>query len=93
LTPVRAEKVDAPYVGQCPVILECRVTQVVGIGSHTQFIGEIVDVKIDEKVLDAEGKPDVKKINPLAFDVARAEYFSCGKVVGKAFSAGKKHLS
>jgi flavin reductase (DIM6/NTAB) family NADH-FMN oxidoreductase RutF len=93
LTPVKAEKVDAPYVRECPVVLECRVSQVVEIGSHTQFIGEILDVKIEEKVLDSEGKPNLAKINPLAFDVVRSEYFSCGKVVGKAFEAGKKHLS
>ena len=93
LTPVRAEKVDAPYVRECPVVLECRVSQTVEIGTHTQFIGEILDVKIDEKVLDGEGKPNLAKINPLAFDMVRSEYFSWGKVVGKAFSAGKKHLS
>ncbi|MFA4825264.1 MAG: flavin reductase family protein [Methanoregula sp.] len=92
LTPVKAEKVNAPYVGECPVVLECRVSQVVVIGAHTQFIGEILDVKIDEKMLDAGGKPDLSKINPLIFDVIRSEYFSCGKSVGKAFSAGKKHL-
>lgn len=69
-TPVKAEKVDAPYVGECPVVLECRVTQIVVIGSHTQFIGEILDVKIDEKVLDEEGKPVLAKIKPLAFDLS-----------------------
>ncbi|MDO8871708.1 MAG: flavin reductase [Methanoregula sp.] len=89
LTPVKAEKVDAPYTGECPVVLECRVSQVVKIGAHTQFIGEILDVKIDEKVLDREGKPDLTKINPLAFDVVLSEYFGCGKVVGKAFSEEK----
>ena len=93
LTPVKAEKVDAPYVGECPVVLECRVSQVVEIGAHTQFIGEILDVKIEEKVLDVEGKPVLSKINPLTFDVVRSEYSGPGKVVGKAFSAGKKHLS
>ena len=93
LTPVKADKVDAPYVGECPVVLECRVSQTVVIGSHTQFIGEILDVKIEEKVLDAGGKPDLAKINPMGFDVTRSEYFRCGTVVGKAFSAGKKHLS
>lgn len=92
-TPVRAEKVDAPYIGECPVVLECRVSQIVEIGSHTQFIGEILDVKIDEKVLDEEGKPVLSKIRPLAFDLIRSEYAAPGSVVGKAFCAGKKHLS
>jgi flavin reductase (DIM6/NTAB) family NADH-FMN oxidoreductase RutF len=92
-TPVRAEKVDAPYVGECPVVLECRVSKVVEIGTHMQFIGEILDVKIDEKVLDAEGKPVLSKINPLAFDIVHSEYYCPGKIVGEAFSAGKKASS
>ena len=92
-TPVKAEKVDAPYVGECPVVLECRVSKIVEIGAHTQFIGEILDVKIDEGVLGADGKPELAKINALAFDVIRSEYFGPGNIAGKAFSAGKKHLS
>jgi flavin reductase (DIM6/NTAB) family NADH-FMN oxidoreductase RutF len=92
LTPVRAEHVDAPYIGECPVVLECRVTNVTVIGAHTQFIGEILDVKIDESVLDRAGKPDLAKIGPLAFDVINAQYFVPGPVVGKAFFIGKKFL-
>lgn len=92
-TPVKAEKVDAPYIGECSIVLECRVSLVTEIGTHTQFIGEILDVKIDEKVIDDEGIPVLSKINPLAFDLTRSEYYGPGKVVGKAFSAGKKHLS
>lgn len=44
LTPVKAEKVDAPYSGECPVVLECRVSQVIVIGTYTQYIGKILDV-------------------------------------------------
>jgi len=92
-TPVKADKVDAPYIGECPVVLECRVSHVIEIGTHTQFIGEILDVKIDEKMIDDDGKPSLSKINPLAFDLTRSEYYVPGKVAGKAFSAGEKHLS
>ena len=43
LTPVKGEKVDAPYVGEFPLVLECRLLKAVEIGLHTQFIGEILD--------------------------------------------------
>jgi flavin reductase (DIM6/NTAB) family NADH-FMN oxidoreductase RutF len=90
LTPVRGDFVDAPYVGEFPVILECKVVNTQSIGTHPQFIGEILDVKIDESALDADGRPNISKINPLIFDVIRSEYYTAGNVIGRAFSAGKK---
>jgi len=90
-TPVKAEHVDAPYIGECPVVLECRLMQTVQVGSHTQFIGEILDVKCEESVLGADGKPDLGKIRAIGYDPARSEYFVTGSVVGKAFSAGNKY--
>jgi flavin reductase (DIM6/NTAB) family NADH-FMN oxidoreductase RutF len=90
LTPVRSTLVDAPFVREFPVVLECRVIKKVAIGSHVQFVGEILDVKVDESVLGADGKPDLAAINPLGFDVVRSEYYTMGPVAGKAFSAGKK---
>ncbi|OPY35900.1 MAG: FMN reductase (NADH) RutF [Methanoregula sp. PtaU1.Bin051] len=92
LTPIRSTLVDAPFVKEFPVVLECRLTQKVDVGSHVLFIGQIMDVKIDESVLDADGKPVLKKINPLGFDVVNSEYYTMGTVTGKAFSSGKKLL-
>jgi flavin reductase (DIM6/NTAB) family NADH-FMN oxidoreductase RutF len=92
LTPLRAEYVDAPCIAEFPVVLECRVTKQVKIGSHTQFIGEILDVKIDESMLDADGKPDLARLRLIGFDVFRSEYYTTGPVVGKAFRAGRKYL-
>ncbi|PKG31647.1 flavin reductase family protein, partial [Methanoregula sp.] len=90
LTPVKASAVDAPYVGEFPVILECRVSAVTEIGAHTQFIGTILDLKTDESVLDAEGKPDRSKLRPFAYDPLQVEYFTMAASAGKAFSCGKK---
>ncbi len=91
LTPVKAEHVDAPYVGECPVVLECRVTQTLKIGSHTQFIGEILDVKCDESVLGTDGKPDLALMKAIGYDPVRSDYFITGAVVGKAFTQGNKY--
>jgi len=88
LTPVKGECVSAPYVGEFPVVLECRLLQTVDIGMHTQFIGEILDVKVSESVLGPDGKPDIKKIQPFAYDSMRREYYGFGSVIEKAFSAG-----
>jgi flavin reductase (DIM6/NTAB) family NADH-FMN oxidoreductase RutF len=92
VTPVRSTLVDAPYIKEFPVTLECRVTNKVDIKAHILFIGEILDVKIDESVLGSDGKPDLAKIHPLGFDAVRSEYFTMGSIVGKAFSAGKKYI-
>ncbi len=73
-------------------MLECRVTKHVKIGAHTQFIGEILDVKIDESMLDTDGKPDLARLQLIGFDVFRSEYYTTGPVIGKAFSAGRKYL-
>jgi flavin reductase (DIM6/NTAB) family NADH-FMN oxidoreductase RutF len=91
LTPVAAEFVDAPCVAEFPLVVECAVVQVHELGLHTQFIGEIKDVKIDESCLDVEGNVDIRKLDPIAFALgdATAEYFALGAPIGPAFSIGK----
>jgi flavin reductase (DIM6/NTAB) family NADH-FMN oxidoreductase RutF len=82
--------VDAPYVEEFPFILECSVIQVVKLGSHTLFVGEIKDIKADEAVLGKDGAPDIEKIKPMIFDPANRTYYGIGKCLGDAFSEGKK---
>jgi flavin reductase (DIM6/NTAB) family NADH-FMN oxidoreductase RutF len=89
LTPIRSELVDAPYAAEFPVVLECRLLHVIEIGLHTQFIGEIIDVKADCDVLGDDGLPDIMKIKPLIYDTAHKGYHVVGPLLGKAFSVGK----
>ena len=89
LTPIKGEFVDAPYVQECPVILELSVHSSSDLGSHVQFIGEIKDVKVDTDCLDEAGKPVREKIDPLGYDGGMREYFQMGSSVCKAFSGGK----
>ena len=89
LTLVRSELVDAPYAEEFPVILECRLSHVLELGVHTQFVGQILDVKVDTSVLDEDGLPDIMKIKPLVFDVSRKEYRGVGSLLGKAFAVGR----
>jgi flavin reductase (DIM6/NTAB) family NADH-FMN oxidoreductase RutF len=90
LTLVRSEIVDAPYADELPVILECRLLRAVEIGLHTQFIGEIIDVKADSDVIDDDGRPDIMKIKPLIYDTSHKGYHSAGPLLAEAFSTGKK---
>lgn len=89
LTSVNSELVDAPYAAEFPVVLECRLLHVVEIGLHTQFIGEIMDVKADAGVLGDDGLPDITKIKPLIFDTSHKGYHGVGPLLGNAFSVGK----
>ena len=89
LTPVKGTAVNAPYIDEFPVVLECRLLKSFELGAHTQFIGEILDVKVDEAVLGPDGRPDMVKVRPFVYDSARQEYYGIGKLIGKAFSVGK----
>ena len=89
LTPVQSALVDAPYVEECPVVLECSLHSSLELGSHVQFIGEIKDVKAAEDCLDDQNKPMVSLINPIVYDGAGQEYYKLATPVGKAFAGGK----
>ncbi len=90
LTPVRSELVDAPYAAEILFVLECRLLHTLEIGLHTQFIGEIIDVKADSTLLGDDGMPDILKIKPLVFDTAHRGYHGIGPILGKAFAVGKE---
>ena len=90
LTPVRSEVVDAPYAAEFPVVLECRLLHTLEIGVHTQFIGEIIDVKADIEVFGEDGQLDIMKIKPLIYDTSHKGYHGVGPLLGKAYSVGKE---
>jgi flavin reductase (DIM6/NTAB) family NADH-FMN oxidoreductase RutF len=90
LTPVRSELIEAPYIEEFPVFLECRLTQTVEIGLHTQFIGEILDVKADGSVLDENGAIDVEKVRPFWWAPDSRGYWGIGRHLGQAWSIGKE---
>ncbi len=89
LTPARSDLVDAPYVQEFPMVIECRLVHTFELGLHTQFVGEIVDVKVDESVLDDQGLPDARRIAPIVFAPEVRKYYGLGDFVGEAFSMGK----
>ncbi len=90
LTAARSTLVDAPYVQEFGMVLECRLAQTVELGLHTQFVGYILDVKVDPDLLNADGTVDIKKIKPLVFAPDTQSYYGVGDLLGKAFSIGKR---
>ena len=80
LTPLRGAVVKAPVIAECLVNLECRVRQVVQLGSHDLFVGEVVNVIADERALDERGRIDLAKVNPLAYGAG--DYWSLGQKIG-----------
>lgn len=89
-TPVKSDLVEAPYAAELPFILECCLLHTLKLGLHTQFVGEIVDVKADPTVLGEDGLPEIQKIKPLVYDTAHRGYHGIGPLLGQAFSAGRK---
>ena len=90
LTPVKSDLVDAPYIKEFPIVLECKLTHTVEIGLHTQFIGQIIDTKIDELALDENNVPQLGKIKPILYASEIRAYYGIGECLGKAFSIGKQ---
>ena len=90
LTPVKSEIVDAPYVKEFPLVLECKLIHMHEIGLHTQFIGEILDVKVEDDALGEGGRPDIEKIKPFFYDHSGFAYYGVGKLIGKAYTIGNE---
>jgi flavin reductase (DIM6/NTAB) family NADH-FMN oxidoreductase RutF len=90
LTPVKSALVDAPFIEEFPFVLECKLTHTIELGLHTQFIGQILDIKADESVVGKNRSIDIEKVKPIIYAPEIRKYFGLGKYLGKAFSMGKK---
>ncbi len=89
LTKEEANEVKAPVIAECPVALECKVTDVVPLGTHDMFIADIVAVDVDEELIDEKGKLHLEKAGLTAY--AHGDYFALGKKIGSfGFSVKKK---
>jgi len=89
LTPVKSDLVEAPYIDEAALVLECTLAHTLEIGLHTMFIGEIMDAKGEESILDARGKPDISKIRPVVYTPKTRSYHGIGQYLGDAYTVGK----
>ena len=89
LTPVSSTEIAAPMIDECPLSMECKITQIISLGSHDMFLAEILAVHVDETLIDAQGKLHLDRCNLAAF--AHGEYFELGEKIGTfGFSVRKK---
>jgi len=90
LTAEKSDLVDAPYVAEFPMVLECKLLHHFEIGLHTQFVAEIIDIKANEEVLGDNGKPDMRKVSPIVYATKAQRYHGIGDLLGNAFELGKE---
>lgn len=89
LTREKASAVNVPIIKESPLALECRVKQVLELGTHDMFIAEVVAVDADEKYMDEKGKFDLAASELMAY--VHGEYYGLGKKLGKfGYSVSKK---
>ncbi len=90
LTPEKGVKVGCPYVAESPLSIECRVKEIVRLGTHDMFIAEVLDILADERYIDpATGVFRLSDAGLLAY--SHGEYFTLGKEIGRfGWSVKKK---
>ena len=90
LTPGKASVVNAPIIEESPLCIECRVKEILSLGSHDMFIADVVNVKADDKYLNTEtGKFELAQSNLLVY--VHGGYYGMGPKIGKfGWSVEKK---
>lgn len=80
LTALPASKVNAPLIGESPINLECKVTQVIPLGSHDMFLAEVAAVHADTEYMDEQGRFCLEKAEPIVY--SHGAYLTCGEKIG-----------
>lgn len=88
-TPIPAEYVKAPLIGECPVNMECKVRQVLHLESHDVFVADVLAVHYNEEILDEKGRPDYQKIKPYGYCLG--EYHGLGDKIGSQGISRKRN--
>lgn len=76
----KGQQVSAPLISESPVNIECRVRERQQLGSHDLFLADVLCVHADEAYMDAKGRFDLKKADPIAYD--HGSYYALGKKLG-----------
>ncbi len=90
LTPEKADHVNAPMIAECPISIECEVTEIMPLGSHDMFIAKVIAVHAEERLIDhSTGALDLRQTNPLTY--IHGNYYEPGNKIGRfGFSVKKK---
>lgn len=90
LTSVPASRVRAPMIKESPVNIECRVRQIMPLGSHDMFLADVLAVHADEKYMDEEQKFHLERAEPIVY--SHGAYLSCGEQLGTFGYSVRKSL-
>lgn len=89
LTKEAASEIECPIIAESPLVLECRVTDIIPLGSHDMFLADVVAVDVDEALVDEKGKLRLDRADLVAY--AHGDYYELGKRLGGfGFSVAKK---
>ncbi len=89
LTPVPADIVNVPMIGESPVNIECRVKQIIKLGSHDMFIADVLGVHADSAFMNKKGKFEFSKTEPIVY--SHGEYYGLSELLGTfGYSVRKK---
>ncbi len=89
LTQVPSSVVAPPGIAESPVCIECRVKEILPLGSHDLFLAEVAAVSVDEQYKDEKGKFCLEKAEPIVY--SHGQYLTCGEVIGSfGYSVRKK---
>ena len=93
LTPIMADIVHAPYIDEAPLCIECRVREIVPLGTHDMFIADVVNILADEKYIDSQTQAfRLQDSNLLVY--SHGNYYETGKPIGKfGWSVQKKKVT
>jgi len=80
LTPMAASSVTAPLIAESPVNIECRVREVIPLGSHDMFLADVVAVHADQRYMDEKRRFHLEMAEPIVY--SHGTYFDCGKALG-----------
>jgi len=80
LTAKKGEKVDAPIIYESPVNIECKVKDIIPLGTHHMFLAEVVSVSVSDEYLDETGKFHFNDTEPVCY--SHGAYFTLGKQLG-----------
>ena len=79
----------APTIEECPVNIECKVTEIKELGSHDMFIAEVVSVQVSDEYMDETGKFCLNETGLMAY--SHGEYLTLGEKIGSfGYSVKKK---
>lgn len=80
LTPIQGNHISAPLIKESPVNIECKLKQIIPLGSHDMFLAEVLGVHVDTKYLNEKGKFELSKSNPIVY--SHGEYYGLSDLLG-----------